>query len=197
MECSFCVWKAWSTKEIDFSLKISEYPLVYQNPSTPSKASSLKINSPLPVGFMNKGTTWYANVILQTQSILQSLWNRVLSESLFWSSFLKSITLNMKIKSRSNKAVDPSIFLWAITRKISKSCHAPFNFNAQQDTVKVLHFAIDELNGTSVAASDLISNTVRINVSCNQGFCFSAKVEKLDILTIPLYPKISSCFSKF
>ena len=57
MERSFCVWKAWSTKEIDFSLKIPEYPLVYQNPSTPSKASSLKINSPLPVGFMNKGTT--------------------------------------------------------------------------------------------------------------------------------------------
>ena len=37
MECSFCIWlarnnKAWSTKEIDLSLKTPEDPLVYQNP---------------------------------------------------------------------------------------------------------------------------------------------------------------------
>ena len=53
------------------------------------------------------------------------------------------------------------------------------------------------LMGTSVAASDLISNTIRINISCNQCFCFSAKEEKLDILTIPLSPNINSSFSKF
>ena len=69
MECPFCIWlaknnKAWSTKEIDLSLKTPEDPLVYQNlSSTPSKASSLKINSPLPVGFINKGNNCYANVI--------------------------------------------------------------------------------------------------------------------------------------
>ena len=63
MECFFCIWlarsnKAWSTKEIDLSLKTPQDPLVYQNPlSTPSKASLLKINSPLPVGFINKGNT--------------------------------------------------------------------------------------------------------------------------------------------
>ena len=61
MECSFCIWlarnnKAWSTKEIDLSLKTPKDPLVHQNPpSIPSKASSLEINSPLPVGFINKG----------------------------------------------------------------------------------------------------------------------------------------------
>ena len=48
-----------------------------------------------------------------------------------------------------------------------------------------------------MAASDLISNTIRINVSCNQCFCSSAKEEKLDILTIPLSPNINSSFSKF
>ena len=59
MECCFCIWltrnnKAWSTKEIDLSLKTPEDPRVYQNlSSTPSKASSLKINSPLPVGLIN------------------------------------------------------------------------------------------------------------------------------------------------
>ena len=108
MECSFCIWlarknKAWSTKGIDLSLKTPEDPLVYQNLSSPlSKASSLKINSPLPVGFINKGNTCYANAILQTLSVFPSLWNRVPSESPSLSPLLKSVTLNMKIKCRSN-----------------------------------------------------------------------------------------------
>ena len=97
----------------------------------------------------------------------------------------------------NNHTNDPSNFLWALTCKISESRHAHFNFNSQQDAAEVLQFVIDELKGTSVAASDLISNTIRINVSCNQCFCFSAKEEKLDILTIPLSPNIGSSFSKF
>ena len=103
----------------------------------------------------------------------------------------------MKINCRSNKPVDPSNFLWALSRKISESRHAPFNFNSQQDAAEVLQFVIDELKGTSVAASDLISNTIRISISCNQCFCFSAKHEKLDILTIPLSPNINSSLSEF
>ena len=75
--------------------------------------------------------------------------------------------------------------------------HAPFNFNSQQDAAEVLQFVIDELKGTSVVASDLISSAIRINISCNQCFCFSAKEEKLDILTIPLSPNINSSLSKF
>ena len=116
MECSFCIWlagsnKAWSTKDIDLSFKTPEDPLVYQNlSSTPSKASSLKVNSPLPVGFINKGNNCYANAILQTLSVLPLLWNRVPSRSLSLSPLLKSITLNIKKKSRSNKPVDPSNF---------------------------------------------------------------------------------------
>ena len=74
---------------------------------------------------------------------------------------------------------------------------APFNFNSQQDAAEMLQFVIDVLKSTSVAASDLISNTIRIKFSCNQCFCFSANKEKLDILTIPLSPNISSPFSKF
>ena len=105
--------------------------------------------------------------------------------------------LNKKIKSRCKKPVDPSNFLWALTRKISESRHAPFNFNSQQDAAEVLQFVTDELKGTSVAASDLISNTLIINVSCNQCFCFSAKEDKLDTLTIPLSSNINSSFSKF
>ena len=203
MECSFCIWlarnnKAWSSKEIDLSLKTPEDPLVHQNPlSTTSKRNSLKTNSPLPVGFINKGNTCYANAILQVLSVLPSLWIRVPSESSSLSPLLKSKTLNMKIKSRSNKPVDPSNFLWALSGKISESRHAPFNFNSQQDVAEVLQFVIDKLKGTSVVASDLISDTIRINISCNQWFCFSAKEEKLDILTIPLSPNINSSLSKF
>ena len=141
--------------------------------------------------------TCYANAILQTLSVFLSLWNRVPSESPCLSPLLKSIILNMKIRSRSNKPVDPSNFLWALTRKISEFPHAPFNFNSQQDAAEVLQFTIDELKGTSVAASDLILNTIRTIVSCNQCFCFSAKEEKLDILTIPLSPNIGYSFSKF
>ena len=163
MECSFSIWvarnnKAWSTKEIDLSLKSSEDPLVYQNLSpTPSKASSLKINLPLPVGFINKGNTCYANAILQTLSVLLMLWNIVPSESPSLSPLLKSITPNMKIKSRSNKTVDPSNFLWALTRNISGSCHVLFGFNSQQDAAEVLQFAIDDLKGTSVAGSQWLN----------------------------------------
>ena len=150
----------------------------------------LNINSLLPVVFINKGNTCYVNAILQTLSVFSSLWNRAVSESPSLSPLLKSITLNKKMKSRSNKPVDPSNFLWALTCKISESQHAPFNFNSQQDAAEMLQFVIDVLKSTSVAASDLISNTIRINVSCNQCFCFSANKEKLDILTIPLSPNM-------
>ena len=81
---------------------------------------------------------------------------------------------------------------------ISQSCNALFNLNSQIDAAEVLEFVIDELMGTSLAASDLISNTIRINVSRNQCFCLSAnKEKKLDILTIPLFPNINFSLSRF
>ena len=43
----------------------------------------------------------------------------------------------------------------------------------------------------------MISNTIRINISCNQCFYFHAKEEKLQILTIPLSLNINSSLSKF
>ena len=74
-------------------------------------------------------------------------------------------------------------------------CH--LIFYSQQDAAEVLQFVNDELKGTSVAARDLISNTIRINASCNQCLCFTAKEEKLDILALPFSPNINSSFSKF
>ena len=59
-----------------------------------------------------------------------------------------------------------------------------------------MQFVIGELKGTSVAASEFISNTIRTNVSCNQCFYFSAE-EETDILAIPLSPNINTFLSKF
>ena len=50
-----------------------------------------------------------------------------------------------------------------------------------QNGAEVLQFVIYEKKGTSVAASDLISNVIRINVSCNQCFCSSAKKKVIHI----------------
>ena len=102
----------------------------------------------------------------------------------------------MKIKYRSKKPVDPSNFLWALTRKISESHKTPFNLNSHQDAVEVLQCVIDELKGTLVAASDLISNNITFNASCNQCFCVSAK-ERFDIQAIPLSSNSNSSPSKF
>ena len=150
MECSSCILlaknnKAWSFKEIDLSLKILEDPLVHQNlPSVTSKTNSLKTNPPLSVNFINRGNTCYVNAILQALSVLPSLWIRVPLESSSLSPLLKSITLNIKMKSDSNKLVNPWNFLWALFRKISESSHVPFNFNSQEDAAEV-----PQLNGTS------------------------------------------------
>ena len=162
MKCSFCIWlarnnKAWSFKDIDLSLKTTKDPLVHQNPhSAFSKTNSFKPNSPVQVHFINKGNTCYTNAILHALSVLPPLWVRVLSQSSSLSPLLKSIILNMKTKSRSNKPFDPSNFLWANSFKISETCHAQFNFNSQQDAAEVLQFVIDELKCTSVASSDLV-----------------------------------------
>ena len=56
----------------------------------------------------------------------------------------------------------------------------------------MLQFVTDELKRTPVAANELISNIIRINVFRNQCFYFSAKEEKLDMLKIPLPPNTIS-----
>ena len=199
MECSICIRlarnnKAGSFKEIDLSRRSTCSPKSTVNHL---QNKFFETNPPLPVSFVNKGNTCYANTILQALSVLQSLWIRVTSESSSLSPLPKSITQNMKIKSRSNKPVDPPNVFWALSHKISESCHAPFNFNSQQDPANVLQLDIDELSGNSEVASDLISNTIEINISCNQWFCFFIKEEKLDLLTSPLSPNINSSHSKF
>ena len=98
MGCSFCSWlaknnKGWAptTKlKVKDSLKEtcnspSPRPYLKQNIKPVSKANSI-----CPVGFINKGSTCYANSILQVLSVMASHWNRVLSESNHLSSMLQA-----------------------------------------------------------------------------------------------------------
>ena len=205
-ECSFCIWlvrnnRAWSSKETDLPLNTPDDPLVHLNPpSTISETNCIRSNSPLPVGFLNKGNTCYANNILQALSVLPLLGKRVPSESSS-SPIFKSITLNMRAKSRSNKSVDPSNFYGpSLVRSQSLVMHhLILTFNKMLLSATVYHRWTEGSFSTRVLQPrlDLISNINRINVSCNQCFCFSPKEETLDMIAIPLSANISSSWSKF
>ena len=110
---------------------------------------------------------------------------------------LQVISLNMTIKKNSSKSVDPSNFLWAFKRKLSNLRGVPFDFNTQQDVAEILKVVLDELKCVSLAASQLISNTKKITVSCNTCFCFSQSEQNLDILTVPVSADIQAFISQF
>ena len=118
-------------------------------------------NSIRPVGFINKGNTYYANPILQVLSVMSTLWNRFPSESNHLSPMLQAISFNMAVKKNSTKPINSSNFLWALKRSSSSTRVTPFDFNSQQDVAEILQVVLDELKGVSLAASSLISNTLR------------------------------------
>ena len=177
-------------QRIESSLKVkdslkescnSPSPRPYQKQNTKPVS---KANSICPVGFINKGNTCYVNSILQVLSAMPTLWNRVPSESNHLSPILQAISLNMAIKKNSTKAIDLSNFLWALKRSLSSKRVTPFYFNSQQDVAETLQLVLDELKGVSLAASSLISNTLRTTVSCNTCLCSSLSEENLDILSL-------------
>ena len=97
----------------------------------------------------------------------------------------------------SSKPVDPSNFFWALKRKLSNLRGVPFDSNTQQDVAEILQVVLDELKGISVAASQLISTTQEITVSCNACFYFSESEQNLDILTLPVSADIQASISQF
>ena len=84
-----------------------------------------------------------------------------------------------------------------LKRKLSNLKGVPFNFNTQKDVAEILQVVLDELKGVSLAASQLISNTQRIAVSCNTCFCSSESEENLDILTLPVSTDIQASINHF
>ena len=116
---------------------------------------------------------------LQILSVIPTLWNRVPLESNTLSPMLRAISLNMAVKKNSNKPVDPSNILWTLKRNLSNLRGVPFDFNTQKDVAEILQVFLDELKGVSLAASQLISNTQKITVSCNNCLCFSESEQNL------------------
>ena len=116
-----------------------------------------------PVGFTNKGNTYYANSILQVLIVVPNLWNRVPSESNTLLPMLQAISLNMAVKKNSTKYVDPSNFLWTLKPKLSIMGEVSFHYNTQQDVAEILLVVLDELKGISIAARHLICNTQKIS----------------------------------
>ena len=205
MECSFCIWLARNNKEwtSTTNLKVKDSLKESCNSPSPMPYPKQKIkpvskaNSICPVGFINKGNTCYANSILQVLSVMPTLWNRVPSESNHLSPMLQAISLNMAVKKNSTKPINPSNFLWALKRSLSSTRVTPFDFNSQQDVAEILQVVLDELKGVSLAASSLISNTLRTTVSCNTCLCSSVSEENLDILPLQVSTGIQTSLKQF
>ena len=100
-------------------------------------------------------------------------------------------------KKNSNKPVDPSNFLWVLKRKLFNLRGVPFDFKTQEDVAEISQVVLDELKGVYLAASQLISNTQKIIVSCNTCFCSSESEETLGILFLPVLLDIEASINQF
>ena len=206
MESSFCIWLVrdnvvWQSVELNFPLTNtsppeSSSPIILQaniknnlkNSPTPSKS---------PVDFISKGSTCYANTILQALSVIPLLWRASSAESAELFRLLKSIVLNMVIKEKSAVPIDPSNSLWALKPKIPSNCSALFDFSSQQDVAEFLQVVFDELKGALLRTGNLLSNTLRTTITCNSCFCSAVREEKLDIVSVPLTGNFNSSLEKF
>ena len=128
---------------------------------------------------------------------MPTLRNRVPSESNHLHPTLRAISLNMAVKKNSTKPIDPSNFLWALKPNLSSTRVTPFDFNSQQDVAEILQVVLDELKGVSLAASSLISNTLRTTVSCNTCLCSSVSEENLDILSLQVSTGIQTSLKQY
>ena len=109
MESSFCIWvnrnnRGWISQDHPVpTAKISEpgniTPLPKSVKTKPISSSSGN-KSCKPVGFINKGNTYYANSILQALSTVPILWSRLPSASSVTSPISKVTTLDTSIQKR-------------------------------------------------------------------------------------------------
>ena len=128
---------------------------------------------------------------------MPTLWNRVPSESNTLPPMLRAFSLYIAVKKNWTKPVHSPNILWALKCKLSNLRRVPFDFNTQQHMQEILQVVLDELKGVSLAASQLISNTQKITVSCNTCFCSSESEENLDILTLPVSADIQTSINQF
>ena len=110
---------------------------------------------------------------------------------------LQVIGLNTAVKKNSNKSIFPSNFLQVLKRNLSGTIVAPLYFNSRQHVTEILQAVLNELKGVSLAASSLISNTLRTTLSCNTCLCFSVSEENLDILPLQVSTDIQTSLNQF
>ena len=75
---------------------------------------------------------------------------------------------------------------------MSTSIDASFSFNTQQDAPEILRILLEELEGTSSLADEIVSTTIETTVVCDVCLCSSSKEEKIDIVTVPLKKHITN-----
>ena len=145
MESSFCIWLNINNRD----WKLSDHPvptakilesgnitlLSKSSEKTDPTISSARNKLCKPLGFINNGNTHYTNSILQALSTVPILWSRLPSASSITSPISKATTLNISIRKKALKLIDPSNFLWTLNRKISDIRNIPFDFNPQQEAV--------------------------------------------------------------
>ena len=73
----------------------------------------------------------------------------------------------------------------------------PFDLNSQQDVAEILQVVLDKLKRMSLAASSLISNTLRTTASCNTCLCSSVSEENLDIMSLQVSTDTQTSLKQF
>ena len=73
----------------------------------------------------------------------------------------------MSLLKCKTSPIDPSNFLLALKKKITKDRGSHFNFSSQQDVPEILQTVIDKLKGISQVADNIISSTLQTLVTCN------------------------------
>ena len=84
----------------------------------------------------------------------------------------------------------------ALRNKTTKDRRSPFNFNSQQDFPEILQIVINELEGISQVANNIISSTLQTSVTCNVCLCCNIQEEKFDIITLPWTSSVPESIQK-
>ena len=154
LKASFYIWlarnsSAWSNNKSLITVENANFPAADSKNTNPSRDISnsnaaFLISHPTRnhrkcdqqtkhLGFFNKGNTCCANSIFQALSAIPSFWCQPTSESGFLSPWTRAVTLNMSLLNRPTTPLNPSNFLWALSRVLSTNKQVPFQFNTQQD----------------------------------------------------------------
>ena len=133
-------------------------------------------------GIINKGSTCYANVILQCLKVFPVLWS---AHDLIKSTLHSSVRKIMFQLHSAKSPIDPSFFVKSLKGVfISQGCS--FDLHTQQDLVKVLKSLLEELTGSSIitsAAYNIKRLTSTIRHTCHQ---LNRTEDILPILCLPV-----------